>query len=179
MFCALSDKFSSISNFCTMNSTSNPLPLPVVTMQNTSRHCQLPQIGWRITSLPPGRTAALKKGYGHREGPPGLPRVHPPSPCILLSLPPPPLTPTQGLAGLSPQIFIRRSNANSLANAPSEVSLKAQAACCISGRLPVAISRWPDSARMASSGPGSGQWRSLGASRGIHCLRDEPGMQKA
>lgn len=38
----------------------------------------------------------------------------------------------------------------------------------------VAISRRADSARNASTGPGSGQWRSLGDKGGIQCLKDEP-----
>ena len=33
------------------------------------------------------------------------------------------------------------------------------------GKAAVAISRWPDSASMASSGPGSGRWKSLGANK--------------
>ena len=53
MFCALSDKFSSISNFCTINASSDPLPLPLVTMQNTSRHCQVPQAGGQDGESPP------------------------------------------------------------------------------------------------------------------------------
>lgn len=36
---------SSISSLCTWDASSSPLPLPVVTIRNTSRHCQMPQAG--------------------------------------------------------------------------------------------------------------------------------------
>ena len=61
----------------------------------------------------------------HRKGSPGPPQVHPPSPYLLLGLPPH-LIPTPGLAGMSPPTFTGRSNANSPANELPELASKSR-----------------------------------------------------
>lgn len=97
--------------------------------------------------------------------------------------PPPPTSPfsvsqhsPRPSSPLAPPPFIEGSNANFPANGPPKASLQARAAHSISrsslAQL-VAISRLADSAKNASAGPGSSEWRSWDKG-GIQCLKDEP-----